>query len=578
MASLSLLLVWFLLFAGEEMVMEEEELLGLFEVMDALVDDPEWAQAHPQPCTDTPWPGVECEVSSDPPIFHVTKIHIGPDILSPPCKSSAYLSESLLKLSYLKTLSIFNCFVASPVTLTTTLFGPFSSLEHLALQSNPSLSGEIPPSLGGVTSLRVLSLSQNSLHGNIPRQIGGLVCLEQLELSYNNFSGQIPMEIGGLRSMTILDLSWNEIEGNLPYSLGQLQLLQKMDLSSNRLSGEIPPDLGMLKRLVLLDLSHNYIGGPIPENLSSLELLEYLVIDDNPIKAGIPSFIGNLWKLKSVSFSGCGLIGSIPNSFSSLKNLTALSLDNNSLSGLVPPNLGLLPNLDQLNISHNKLNGVLQLPDDFIEKLGKRLDVRGNSDLCIIDDQQNKKNLSSYLEIPSCVSIRPRNGNSSAEGPPEDPAGIKPSWYESNTSSTSSWLDPQVIQFNLRLFDLFGVFPHPIHLFSAKWDDFTARMHLVPPRGPARFVLGRRKTTIMCNQQSLKVAESMGVSVSNNSPPSSSSTIRHQSSRIMRRKRSGTSSTKYPDMAKEFTLAKLVAATNNFSLENKIGDGTYGVV
>ncbi|KAG4956105.1 hypothetical protein JHK82_041816 [Glycine max] len=446
---------------GEEMVMQEEELLGLFEVMDALVDDPDWSQAHPQPCTDTQWPGIECEVSNDPPVFHVTKIHIGPDILSPPCKSSAYLSESLLKLTYLKTLSIFNCFVASPVNLPSTLFGPFSTLEHLALQSNPTLSGEIPPSLGGVASLRVLSLSQNRFQGNIPRQLGGLVSLEQLDLSYNNFNGQIPKEIGGLKNIAILDLSWNEIEGNLPSSLGQLQLLQKMDLSSNRLTGKIPPDLGKLKRLVLLDLSHNFIGGPIPETLSNLELLEYFLIDDNPIKSEIPLFIGKLSKLKSVSFSGCGLIGSITNSFSSLKNLTALSLDNNSLSGSVPPNLALLPNLDQLNISHNKLNGVLQLPDEFIGKLGKRLDVRGNSEICI-SDQPNKKNLSSYLEISSCVNMKPRNGKSFAKGPPEDPAGIKPPLYQSNmSSSSSSWLDlqvifsPLVLNFILSFFNLF---------------------------------------------------------------------------------------------------------------------------
>nr|KYP46835.1 Piriformospora indica-insensitive protein 2 [Cajanus cajan] len=433
---------------GEEMEMEEEELLGLFEVMEALVDDPDWAQAHPQPCTDTPWPGVECEVSDETPIFHVTKIHIGPDILSPPCKSSSYLSHSLLKLTYLKTLSIFNCFVASPITLPSTLFGPFSTLEHLALQSNPSLSGEIPPSLGSATSLRVLSLSQNNFQGNIPRQIGGLVSLEQLDLSYNNFSGQIPKEIGDLKSIAILDLSWNEIEGNLPCSIGQLQLLQKMDLSSNRLNGKIPPDLGNLKRLVLLDLSHNFIGGPIPETLSNLELLEYFLIDDNPIKSEIPHFIGNLCKLKSMSFSGCGLIGSIPNSFSSLKNLTALSLDNNSLSGSVPPNLGLLQNLDQLNISHNMLNGVLQLPDEFIGKLGKRLDVRGNTELCI-SDQPNKKNVSSYLEIPYCANMKPKSGKSFAEEPPEDPAGIKPSLYQSNISSSSSWLDLQLILLTL---------------------------------------------------------------------------------------------------------------------------------
>ncbi|MED6209441.1 hypothetical protein PIB30_054713 [Stylosanthes scabra] len=69
-----------------------------------------------------------------------------------------------------------------------------------------------------------------------------------------------------------------------------------------------------------------------------------------------------------------------------------------------------------------------------------------------------------------------------------------------------------------------------------------------------------------------------GGAVQSNSPPSISLTIRRQGSRIMRRQRSGTSSTKPPDRAEEFTLAELSAATDNFSLENKIGAGSYGIV
>jgi serine/threonine protein kinase len=65
---------------------------------------------------------------------------------------------------------------------------------------------------------------------------------------------------------------------------------------------------------------------------------------------------------------------------------------------------------------------------------------------------------------------------------------------------------------------------------------------------------------------------------SNHSPLSRSSTIKRQSSRIMKRQRSGTSSTKHPDRSEDFTFAELAAATNNFSLENKIGAGSYGVV
>ncbi|GJT84356.1 putative serine/threonine-protein kinase-like protein CCR3 [Tanacetum coccineum] len=64
---------------------------------------------------------------------------------------------------------------------------------------------------------------------------------------------------------------------------------------------------------------------------------------------------------------------------------------------------------------------------------------------------------------------------------------------------------------------------------------------------------------------------------SNSSPVSRSSTLRRQASRAFRRQRSGTSS-KHADREEEFTFADLALATDNFSLENKIGAGSFGVV
>ncbi|KAK8611054.1 hypothetical protein V6N13_131119 [Hibiscus sabdariffa] len=64
---------------------------------------------------------------------------------------------------------------------------------------------------------------------------------------------------------------------------------------------------------------------------------------------------------------------------------------------------------------------------------------------------------------------------------------------------------------------------------------------------------------------------------SNNSPSSRSFSIRRHSSRAMKRQRSGTSS-KHADRAEEFSLAELAAATNDFSPENKIGAGSFGIV
>ncbi|PPD74912.1 hypothetical protein GOBAR_DD28170 [Gossypium barbadense] len=395
----------------------------------SLLDEPGWAEVHPEPCTNTPWPGIECEIGQDPPIFHVTAIHIGPDVATPPCQPSAKISDSLLKLPYLRTLSIFNCFLTSTVILSPTLFGALSSLEHLSLQSNPSLSGNVPPSLGNLTRLRVLSLSQNNLQGNIPGEFGWLVNLEQLDLSYNNLSGEIPQEIEGLKSLAILELSSNDLTGVLPFALGQLQHLQKVDLCSNRIHGKIPPELGKLNRLVLLDLSHNFINGPIPETLSGLDQ-----------------------GLTSISFSGCGLIGPIPNSLSSLKNLSALSLDNNTLTGTIPSNLGSLPNLDQLNLSHNKLSGELLLPQDFINRLGKRLDVRGNNGLCT--SYHLASNISTYLQTRTCLGNEGKVDNITCPQP-YVLKGKKPSWY--NGSRTSSFAPSKAPQLILICFLLFNM-------------------------------------------------------------------------------------------------------------------------
>ncbi|GKC41612.1 piriformospora indica-insensitive protein 2-like protein [Tanacetum coccineum] len=355
---------------GDEMTnMEDGELLGLFEVMGSLLDDSTWAQMHPQPCTNTPWPGIQCELMAqedgdnvqqdyNPTIFHVTKIHVGSDILTPPCKPTASLSSiGLMKLTYLKTLSIFDCFTSTPYSLSSSLFEnkSLSSLEHLSLVSNPGLHGGIPSSLGYVKSLRVLSLSQNKLSGEIIQGICGLVNLQQLDLSYNHLTGSIPHEIGNLKSLNILDLSYNNLEGQLPASFGQLQSLEKIDLGSNDLIGRVPPELGNLSRLVLFDLSHNFFSGPLPESLSGLMQLEYLVIQDNPIKTGLPMFIGSLGRLKVLSFSKCGLMGPILISLSKLKNLTTtLSLGGESifrLNGTVLQVLCHCQILEQINLS-----------------------------------------------------------------------------------------------------------------------------------------------------------------------------------------------------------------------------------
>ncbi|KAK9279824.1 hypothetical protein L1049_013506 [Liquidambar formosana] len=62
-----------------------------------------------------------------------------------------------------------------------------------------------------------------------------------------------------------------------------------------------------------------------------------------------------------------------------------------------------------------------------------------------------------------------------------------------------------------------------------------------------------------------------------NLPSTRSSSIRQQDSWRLRRQRSGTSSD-HGDRTEKFSLSELAVATNNFSSENKIGSGGFGIV
>lgn len=399
-----LLLLIPLLLSAAAPSMPPDELRALLDFVGGLVADPGWAELHPLPCTETPWPGIQCETAAgESDHLHVTSIHVGPDVAS--CKSSATLPpESLLHLPFLKTLSIFSCFLSlKTVSLPPSLFTNSSSLEQLILDSNTGLSGEIPSSIANLNRLRVLCLSQNAFRGVIPPEFGDLLSLQELDLSYNHLTGHTPEKIGSLLNLRIIDFSFNELQGTIPSSWRTLHSLQKLDLSFNSLSGTVPPELGELNRLVLLDLSHNNLTGPLPETLSGLNELEYFLMENNPLNARIPIFLADLKKLQAVGLSRCGLTGPIP-SFTSLVSLAALSLDRNKLNGTVPRSLESLPKLGQLNLSQNQLSGEISFSEQFMARLGKRLDLRDNTGLC------SMLNNTFHYEAPPCLGSTGNNG------------------------------------------------------------------------------------------------------------------------------------------------------------------------
>jgi hypothetical protein len=138
------------------------------------------------------------------------------------------------------------------------------------------LSGEIPPQLGDLSSLKKLRLSVNPLTGSIPPAFGALSNLEFLYLEENQLGGNIPRELGELGRLRTLSLGPNQLTGSIPPELGNLSNLRYLLLSGNRLSGSVPAEIGSLGGLEILTLSSNLLHGALPLTLMGLTHLDYL--------------------------------------------------------------------------------------------------------------------------------------------------------------------------------------------------------------------------------------------------------------------------------------------------------------
>ena len=193
----------------------------------------------------------------------------------------------------------------------------YAHVAKISLSSNDSvptndLSGSIPPELGNLTNLDMLSLSGNALTGSIPPELGDLTNLTSLWLHNNYLSGPIPTELGDLTNLEGLLLGINGLSGPIPPELGNLTNLTSLRLQRNGLSGSIPPELGNLVDLWSLYLHGNELSGSIPTELGNLTKLVFFNLSDNELSGSIPDKLGNLTNLAELDLSGNDLSGCIP--------------------------------------------------------------------------------------------------------------------------------------------------------------------------------------------------------------------------------------------------------------------------
>lgn len=303
-------------------------------------------------------------------------------------------------------------------------FRGLADLVEISLDDNPLNASQggwaLPADLGETSQqLRSLRLINCSLVGSVPGFLGNMSGLQELRLSYNKLSGPIPASFGAGSGIQMLWLNnqvgVKKLSGTLEV-VAAMGSLQEAWLHGNEFSGPIPDGIGNCKQLKTFWANNNMLVGLVPASLATLPLLKDVRLDNNNLlgpapvlKAGNFTFSGNefcaekpggvcspevmallqflaqvgypqklvgSWsgndpckdwlgvtcsdgKVSVINLPGYGLNGTISDSLGNLTTVSDIRLDSNNLTGHVPDSLTNLKSLKKLDLSMNDLSGPL---------------------------------------------------------------------------------------------------------------------------------------------------------------------------------------------------------------------------
>ncbi|KAK9024461.1 hypothetical protein V6N11_004623 [Hibiscus sabdariffa] len=223
-----------------------------------------------------------------------------------------------------------------------------------------NLTGIIPPELGNLTHLQVMSLLANRLSGPIPPEIGDISTLQDVVLEDNLLGGSLPSNLGNLGRLDRLLLSANNFTGTIPESFGNLKNLTDFRIDGSSLSGQIPNFIGNWTKLSRLDMQGTSMEGPIPSTISDLKNLTELRISDlSGASSAFPNLDG-MNTMEELVLRNCLITGSIPAYVGEMALLKTLDLSFNSLTGQIPGTLQGLESLQYLDLSYNNFTSSFQ--------------------------------------------------------------------------------------------------------------------------------------------------------------------------------------------------------------------------
>lgn len=256
---------------------------------------------------------------------------------------------------------------------------------------NQGLVGPISPSLGNLTFLKILTLSDNSFTGQIPRTLGHLHRLKQLILVNNTLQGRIPslancskLEILGLYNNQLIGqipadfphglrrllLGSNNLTGTIPVYLANMTQLYSLAFESNNIKGSLSSEFGKLSGLQELNMGGNKFSGRFPLCILNLSNLNIFSVAFNDFRGDLPSSFGNSLRNLQLLELGDNLFrGHIPSSLTNTSKMWLCDISRNMFTGLVPSSIGKLSKLYILNLEENKLQAMNKQDWEFMNSL-----------------------------------------------------------------------------------------------------------------------------------------------------------------------------------------------------------------
>uniref|UniRef100_A0ACD5YN46 Uncharacterized protein n=1 Tax=Avena sativa TaxID=4498 RepID=A0ACD5YN46_AVESA len=230
--------------------------------------------------------------------------------------------------------------------------------------ASKSLQGYISPTLGNLTGLLQLNLSNNLLSSGLPQELVSSDSIVTLDISFNRLDGELPEMSSStpVHPLKVLNISSNLFTGQFPSSTWEaMKDLIALNASNNSFTGQLPTHFcTSFPSLVVLELSYNRFTGSIPSELGGCSMLRVLKVGHNNISGTLPAELFNATSLEIISFPRSGLQGTLQDTdIFKLTNLATLDLGENNFSGKIPESIGHLKRLEELHLNSNNMYGEL---------------------------------------------------------------------------------------------------------------------------------------------------------------------------------------------------------------------------